>query len=203
MYFSEKLYIMKKLIFAAIFGISMTTNQAKAQAEPFLGQIAFVAFNFAPQGWAECNGQTMSISQNTALFALIGTTYGGNGTSTFNLPDMRGRVLVHNGQGNGLSPYQMGQMGGQESVTLTSAQMPAHSHSVSAVLADGNQSTPNGNLPANTKSLDKEYSSSTADTSMKAGMIGNAGGNEAHENRPPYLAMKCIIALQGIFPPRN
>lgn len=193
---------MKKIIFGAIFGISMISNLTKAQSEPFIGQIAFVAFNYAPNGWVECNGQTMSIAQNETLFSLLGTTYGGNGMTTFQLPDMRGRVLVHNGKGNWTSDYQMGQMGGQESVTLTNAQMPSHSHSVNAVLADGNQSTPKGNLPANTKTLDQEYSNSSPDTTMRQEMIAPSGGNQPHENIQPYVAMKCIIAIQGIYPPR-
>lgn len=195
---------MKKLILLSTFAVTMTINTARAQgAEPFLGQIAFVAFNFVPEGWAECDGQTLPIHQHTALFSLLGTTYGGDGRTTFRLPDMRGRVLVHNGQANGTSAYQMGQTGGTESVTLTAAEMPMHTHSVNAVLADGNASTPKGNLPANTKTLDKEYSTAEADTKMKPGMIGVSGGNLPHENMQPYIAMKCIIAIQGIFPTRN
>ena len=109
---------MKKLLLVAVIGLSMISNTANAQgADPFLGQIAFVPYNFAPRGWAECNGQIMSIAQNTALFSLLGTTYGGNGQTTFALPDMRGRSLVHNGQGPGLSAYTLGEMSGVESVT--------------------------------------------------------------------------------------
>lgn len=194
---------MKKISFLAIFGFAVFTNQADAQAsDPFLGQIAFVAFNFAPIGWAECNGQAMSIVQNSALFALLGTTYGGNGSTTFNLPDMRGRTLVGVGQGPGLSNYSQGQTGGQETVTLNTNQIPAHSHSIAAVKADGNQSSPAGNLPANTKTLDKEYSDATADTTMKSTMVSSTGGNQPHENRSPYLTLKCIIATQGVFPSR-
>ena len=193
---------MKKLILLSIFVFSMTNNQVSAQSEPFLGQIAFVAFNYAPKKWAECNGQTMSIAENSPLFSLLGTMYGGNGMTTFNLPDMRGRVLVGDGQGNGLSPYYLGQVGGQESVTLTNAQMPIHNHSVNAVLADGNASTPTGNVPANTKTLDKEYSSSNPNTTMKPEMIGNAGNNQPHPNIQPYLTMKCIIAIEGVYPSR-
>ena len=175
---------------------------AKAQAtEPFLGQIAFVPYNFVPKNWAACNGQLLPISQNQALFALLGTTYGGNGTTTFALPDMRGRVLVHEGQAPGGSTnYTMGQTGGSESVTLQISQMPAHSHTVNAVTSDGNQNTPTNTLPADTKMLDKEYSDATANTTMKATMINPSGGSQAHENRPPFVTLKCIIALQGIFP---
>lgn len=194
---------MKKISFLAILGFAVFTNEVKAQMEPFIGQIAFVAFNFAPRGWAECNGQSLPISQYTPLFALLGTTYGGDGSTYFNLPDMRGRTLVGVGQGPGLSNYSQGQTGGQETVTLNTNQIPAHSHSIAAVKADGNQSTPEGNLPANTKTLDKEYSDATADTTMKSTMVSSTGGNQPHENRSPYLTLKCIIATQGVFPTRE
>ncbi len=195
---------MKKLLLLAVFGLSVTTNTANAQgADPFLGQIAFVPYNFAPRGWAECNGQLLSIAQNTALFSLLGTTYGGNGQTTFALPDMRGRSLVDDGQGPSLQNYTIGEMAGQETVTLTTIEMPAHNHILNAVTADGNEASPTGNVPANTKTLDKEYSSATPNTTMKNTMVANAGGNQPHENRSPYLVMKCIIALQGIYPPRD
>ncbi|HCN51603.1 MAG TPA: phage tail protein [Chryseobacterium sp.] len=197
---------MKNFIFLCILLISSTfTPTLKAQAtEPFLGQIAFVPYNFVPKNWAECNGQLLSISQNTALFALLGTTYGGNGTTTFALPDMRGRVLVHNGQApGGPTNYTMGQIGGAESVTLNVTQMPSHNHTVNAVTAEGNQNIPTGSLPANTKVLDKEYSDTTADTTMKSTMLNNTGGNQPHENRPPFITLKCIISLTGVFPSQN
>ena len=197
---------MKNFIFLCILLISSTfTPTLKAQAtEPFLGQIAFVPYNFVPKNWAECNGQLLSISQNTALFALLGTTYGGNGITTFALPDKRGRVLVHNGQApGGPTNYTMGQIGGVESVTLIVSQMPPHNHTVNAVIAEGNQSTPTNNLPADTKGLDKEYSDTTATTTMKSTMLNSTGGGQAHENRPPFLTLKCIIALAGIFPSQN
>ncbi|KYH04338.1 MULTISPECIES: phage tail protein [Chryseobacterium] len=197
---------MKNLIFACTLLIGSAFAPAlKAQAsEPFLGQIAFVPYNFAPKYWAECNGQLLPIAQNQALFSLLGTTYGGNGTTTFALPDMRGRVLVHNGQAPG-SPttYTMGETGGAESVTLLITQMPAHNHTVNAVTAEGNQSTPTNNLPADTKGLDKEYSDTAANTVMKNTMVGNTGGSQPHENRPPFITLKCIIALAGVFPSQN
>ncbi|MDM1554167.1 tail fiber protein [Chryseobacterium indologenes] len=197
---------MKNLFLACTLVLSGILAPAlKAQAtEPFLGQIAFVPYTFVPKNWAECNGQIMAISQNQALFALLGTTYGGNGVTTFALPDMRGRVLVHNGQApGGPTVYSMGQIGGSESVTLTVTQMPAHNHTVNAVTAEGNQSTPTNNLPADTKGLDKEYSDTSTNTTMKASMVNNTGGNQPHENRPPFLTLKCIIALSGIFPTQN
>ncbi|SDJ50080.1 phage tail protein [Chryseobacterium jejuense] len=197
---------MKNLLFTCTLLIcSAFSPTLKAQAsEPFLGQIAFVAFTFVPHGWAECNGQTLSISQNQALFSLLGTTYGGDGVTTFALPDMRARVLVHNGQApGGGTTYTMGQIGGAETVTLTVSQMPTHTHTVSAVTAEGNQNVPTGSLPANTKILDKEYSDTAADTTMKSTMLSNAGGSQPHENRPPFLTLKCIIALNGVFPSQN
>ena len=172
--------------------------------EPFIGEVKLFGFNFAPKGYSTCQGQILSIAQNTALFSLLGTTYGGNGTTTFALPDMRGRVLVHNGQApGGPTTYTMGQTGGTESVTLTITEMPAHNHTVSAVTAEGNQSTPTNNLPADTKGLDKEYSDTAANTTMKSTMVGNTGGNQPHENRPPFITLKCIIALAGVFPSQN
>lgn len=194
---------MKKLLLFCVILLILPTTKIKSQTEPYLGQIAFVAFNFAPRGWAECNGQLLPISQNSALFALLGTMYGGNGTSNFALPDMRGRAVVHGGQGSGLSNYSQGQQIGAETVTLNVSEMPAHNHAVKAVLADGNSSVPTGNLPANTKTLDKEYSDATATTNMSGTMVQPAGGNLPHENRPPSLVLKCIIALQGAFPPRD
>lgn len=194
---------MKKQILLSIFGATMLSATMNAQGQdPFLGQIAFVGFNFAPVGWAECNGQLLPIAQNTALFSLLGTQYGGNGTTNFALPDMRGRVVVHSGQGPQLSIYNQGQTGGVESVTLTQGEMPTHTHLVNAVTVEGNDASPTGNLPANTKTLDKEYSTAVANTTMKSTMLNPTGGSLPHENRPPYLALKCIIALQGIFPSR-
>lgn len=196
---------MKNSILALTLFISGTfMSTLKAQSEPFLGQIAFVPYNRAPNGWADCNGQLMPIAQNQALFSLIGTIYGGNGTTTFALPDMRGRVLISQGQGPSNSQnYLIGETGGSEAVTLTQQQMPIHNHTVNAVTAEGNQNTPTGNLPADTKLLDKEYSDANANTTMKATMVNPAGGSQPHENRPPFVTMRCIIALQGIYPSFN
>ena len=194
---------MKKLILSSVFALSMLGNTVSAQSEPFLGQIAFVAFNFVPQGWAACDGQTLSINQNAALFSLLGTQYGGNGQTTFNLPDMRGRSVKSDGTGPGLSPYIVGQSGGVEKVSLAVSQMPTHNHQINAVEADGNQSNPKGNLPANTKALDQEYSDQTGKTTMSSSMVSATGGGLPHENLSPYLTLKCIIALQGIYPSRD
>ena len=167
-------------------------------ASPFLGEILLVPYNFAPRGYAFCNGQILSIAQNTALFALLGTTYGGNGVQTFALPDLRGRVPVSSGQGPGLQPYSLGEIGGFEAVTLLSTQMPAHNHSVGCLADDADQGSPQNHFPANAASY-----SATGGQTMNPAMIGVAGGNQPHENRPPYLVINYVIALQGIFPSRS
>jgi microcystin-dependent protein len=170
-------------------------------SEPFVGEIRMFGFNFAPQGWAMCNGQTLPISQNQALFSLLGTTYGGNGQTTFQLPDLRGRLANHAGQGTGLSPYVLGQNGGTENVTLVQGQMPTHAHSV---LANGSPATatrPGGAVLARTTA--DIYAAAPDGTTMNAGMIGTAGGSQPHPNLQPYLTVNFCIALQGIFPSRN
>lgn len=170
---------------------------------PFLGMIAMFGFNFAPRGWAFCNGQILPIAQNTALFSLLGTTYGGNGQTTFALPDLRGRVPVGQFQGPGLSDYSLGQVAGSETVTLISTQIPAHTHTLNGITEAGTSATPTGNLPANTGALDKEYGTPGTLTAMGAQAIGNTGGSQPHSNIQPYLAINYCIALQGIFPSRN
>jgi microcystin-dependent protein len=173
-------------------------------ATPFLGEIRMFGGNFAPRGWAFCNGQILSISQNTALFSLLGTTYGGNGQTTFALPDLRGRVPNHFGQGPGLSNYTQGQVGGTENVTLLQSQLPAHSHSVNAVAAGGNQASPAGALPAiESTGTSLNFSSSAANTTMNAATISNTGQSQPFPVIQPYLTINFIIALQGIFPSRN
>jgi len=173
-------------------------------ASPFIGQITLFAGNFAPRGWAFCNGQLLSISQNTALFSILGTTYGGDGRTTFGLPDLRGRVPIHPGQGPGLSNYILGQKAGAERVTLTQNQLPSHNHAVNAVAEGGNQASPAGNLPAvESTGTSKDYSDAAATGQMNSGMVGNTGGNEAFSVVQPYQCVNYIIALQGIYPSRN
>jgi len=173
--------------------------------DPWLGEIALVAFNFAPQGWAFCNGQLLSIAQNTALFSLLGTTYGGDGQSTFALPNLQSRVPLHFGQGTGLSAYPLGATGGVESVTLQTAQIPAHTHSYTpqASTAGGAAVSPAGAFWAESASGDTIYQGGNSNTQMKAQALGNTGGGQAHENRQPLLALNYVIALQGIFPSRS
>jgi microcystin-dependent protein len=170
-------------------------------SEPFLGEIRMAGFNFAPQGWAFCNGQIMAINQNQALFSLLGTTFGGDGQTTFALPNLQSRVPIHQGQGVGLSPYVMGENAGTESVTLTQSQMPQHSHTVNANTGGG-QATPSGNFPGNEATPVKIYAVAS-NTTMNAATLSNAGGNQAHSNLQPVLCVNFIIALQGIFPSRS
>ncbi len=156
--------------------IDTSGNQKRvSDTSPYLGEIQMVAFNFAPTGWALCNGQLLSISAYEALFELIGTTYGGNGTTTFGLPDLRSRVAVHQGQGSGLSDRIMGEMSGEENHQLTSSEIPAHSHSVAASTSNGTSSSPSGNYPAVNNEGIQHYGT-TANGTMSASMVGNTGG---------------------------
>ncbi len=175
--------------------------------DPFLGEIRLFAGNFAPIGWALCQGQLLPIAQNTALFSIIGTTYGGDGIRTFALPDLRGRVVVSFGQGQGLSPYQQGQVGGAENSTLTTAQMPAHSHTVNAS-ETATTGDPKGAVPAKTVGPTigqdpKAYAAASDGTTMNNAMIGIAGGSQPVSILQPYLVINYIIALQGVFPSRG
>lgn len=179
------------------------SNNAYAQ-DPYLGEIKLVPYYFAPQGWAECNGQILSISQYSALFSLLGTTYGGDGVSTFALPDLRSRVPIHVGTGPGLPTYQLGQTGGTPTNTLVANNLPQHVHPVNAILEDGDQPSPAGALLANTKTLDGEYKTSGATTQMNSAMIGtNATTNQAVNNVQPFLVLRYIIALQGTYPSQS
>ena len=169
---------------------------------PFLGMIALFGFTFAPNGWAFCNGQLLSIAQNTALFALLGTTYGGNGINNFALPDLRGRVPIHFGQGAGLSNYIQGQVSGNESATLLINNMPAHNHTLNAFSELGDTSAPSGALLGNTGALDREYRASGTSVQMSSAAIGVSGGSQPFSILQPYLALNYCIAMQGIFPSR-
>lgn len=163
-----------------------------------------VGFNFAPKGWALCNGQLLAISQNTALFSPLGTYYGGNGTSNFALPNLQSRVPIHAGQGAGLSSYVLGEQTGTESVTLLTAQIPAHNHIVNGVASGGNQAGPGGGSPAmESTGTSLDYSNAPPNSAMNAAMVSNTGGNQPHANIQPVLCVNFIIALQGIFPSRN
>lgn len=166
-------------------------------AEPFLSEIRIMSFNFAPKGWAQCNGQFLPINQNQALFSLLGTTYGGNGQTTFALPDLRGRVPVHEGDG-----HTLGERAGVSAQTVSISQMPAHTHVLNAGSADGNLATPVNNFWG--AHSERPYSSEAANlTAMHAAGTSNAGGSQPHENRMPGLVLTFCIALQGIFPSQN
>lgn len=178
---------------------------------PYIGEIRLFAGNFAPNGYAFCHGQSLSIAQNTALFALIGTTYGGNGQTTFNLPDLRSRVPLHQGQGPGLSNYTIGEASGVEQVTLTTAQMPAHSHVLNATTATGSVTMPGPTVMlatpveagVNTSLYVVPGTSTVNQAPMAAQSIGVAGGSQPHDNMMPFQVLNYIIATQGIFPSRN
>jgi microcystin-dependent protein len=173
-------------------------------SEPYIGQIMIFGFNFAPIGYAFCAGQLQSIAQNQALFAIIGTTYGGNGTTNFALPDIRERAVMNIGHGAGLSSYDLGQQSGVANVTVTQAQMPQHNHQ--AFGTAGSQEdlgpTANGWLGEKTQGIET-FSNTAADTTMSSSFLSIAGGSQPHPNEQPYLAMNYCIALEGIFPSRN
>ena len=168
--------------------------------EPFIAQIMLFGGNFAPRGWAFCDGQLLPISSNSALFSIIGTAYGGDGRTTFALPDLRGRVPMHAGTGPGLTPRQIGQTVGVEGVALTEAQMPAHSHAVNVLNDPANNDRPAGDLLARASI----YSGSTGSTvALSDQTISATGSGQQHENMQPTLCINYIIALQGIFPSRS
>ncbi|GAA3646100.1 phage tail protein [Flavivirga jejuensis] len=177
-------------------------NNVNAQ-EAYLGDIKLTAISFDQRGWVSCEGQLLPISQNTALFSLLGTTYGGDGRTTFGLPDLRGRVPMGTGTGAGLSYRKQGQRGGSERNVLDVSQMPTHSHAVNAVVEDGNQSVPTNHLLAGTKAFDMEYSSTAPNTTMNPLMISSSGGNQSVNNLQPYLVLRYVICIQGLFPSRS
>jgi len=171
-------------------------------SDPFVAEIRVLPFNFAPVGWATCDGQLLPISQNTALFSLLGTNYGGDGKSTFGLPRLTGRFAMGEGQGPGLSQRSLGEDLGAASVTLLTSEMPAHNHDLKAG-ASGLAASPAGALPAPAANGASTYRAPGAPAPMAADAIGVAGGGQPHENRQPYLGLMFCIALQGIFPSRN
>ena len=170
-------------------------------SNPFIGEIRMFGGSFAPAGWAFCAGQLMAISQNDALFTLIGTTYGGDGQETFGLPDLQGRMPVHQGTNPQGGNYTIGQTGGSESVTLTTNQIPGHPHPFQCSSQTGTQPSPaNGMSASNTLN---QFAAAGAGQPMKAGLMNPAGGSQPHENMMPYLVISFIISLFGIFPSQN
>jgi microcystin-dependent protein len=209
--------LLKKAILPLAFA-STSLPVAACGSQPFVGEICTFAFNFCPQGFAETSGQLLDISQNTALFSLLGTTYGGNGQTTFALPDLRGRLVVGAGAGAGLTSVALGEKGGQQSVTLTSANLPTHTHGAATTIVSSLRGTnaaatsakPQASILAKSGAK-KSYKPGVANvtladssiSSTATTVIGAAGSNQAFDNRQPYLGMTTCIALQGVFPARN
>jgi microcystin-dependent protein len=176
-------------------------------ADPFVAEIRIFPFNFAPKGWAFCDGQLLPLSQNTALFSLLGTTYGGDGKSTFALPDLQGRAPMQPGQGQGLSLHDLGEESGSETVTLLTSEMPAHAHNVGrATDQPANSPTPVTNvwaLGGSVRAVVNLYNPGAATAAMKTDIIQVSGASFPHNNMQPYLTLNFCIALQGVFPPRS
>jgi microcystin-dependent protein len=175
-------------------------------SEPFLAEIRAFGFNFAPLGWAFCDGQVMPLSQNTALFSLLGTYFGGDGRTNFGLPNLQASVPLQQGQGPGLSDYVLGESGGVPTVNLLTTQIPSHSHALQCSTATADDTSPVGAIPAAPQALrGQHFFASTPGSSpvMKANLLAPAGGNQPHNNLPPYLALNFCIALTGIFPSRS
>ncbi len=175
---------------------------------PYLGEVRMFGGNFAPAGWALCNGQILAIASNAPLFSLLGTTYGGNGQTNFGLPDLRGRLPMHQGTGQGLTPRVIGELGGVENVTLTADELPSHSHALNATSADGGLPSPANGLPATPKNGATPYlylvpgTSQVNPVAMGASITPNVGG-QPHDNLMPSLCVSFIIATAGVFPSRN
>ncbi len=174
-------------------------------ADPFVAEIRIFPFNFAPRGWAFCDGQLLPLSQNTALFSLLGTTYGGNGKSNFALPNLQGRAPMHPGQGPGLSLHDLGETGGSETVTLLESEIPSHSHTAGAQNVPlGGVAAPGSNTTLNRPASGNLFKSGSAPlTPMASQTLAPSGGDQPHNNMMPYLTLNFCIALQGVFPPRT
>jgi microcystin-dependent protein len=171
-------------------------------ADPFVAEIRIFPFNFAPRGWAFCDGQLLPLSQNTALFSLLGTTYGGNGMSTFALPNLQGRAPMHPGQGPGLSLHDLGEEGGSQTVSLLESEIPSHSHALQGVVSLSAARTPAANALARSRG-GNAYTTATGLVAMAPEAVAPAGGDQPHNNMQPYLCLYFCIALQGVFPPRT
>lgn len=187
-----------------VFVLTLFVSFVSFSQEGFIGEVRMFAGNFPPRTWAFCEGQLLPISQNQALFSILGTMYGGDGRTTFGLPDLRGRIPMGMGSGPGLTPRNsQGQKLGSETNTLTTVNLPSHNHTVNAVSTTGNSTAPGGHVLANTNNFDNEYSNASANTTMNNSMIGNTGGSQAVNNIQPSTTIRFIICLQGVFPSRN
>ena len=171
-------------------------------SEPFVGEIRMFAGNFAPRGWALCDGQLLAVSQNDALFSLLGTIYGGDGRTTFALPDLRGRIPIHAGSGPGLTLRRIGAKGGMENVTVTANQLPSHTHPLQGTDDLGNTPSPSGNVPARSTSVDA-YIGAAPSTNLSTSAVTSVGGSQSHVNLQPFLCINFIVALFGIYPSRH
>jgi microcystin-dependent protein len=171
--------------------------------DPFVAEIRIFPFNFAPKGWAFCDGQLLPLSQNTALFSLLGTTYGGDGKSNFALPDVQGRAPMHPGQGPGLSLHDLGETGGAETVTLLESEIPSHTHSLQASVRDATTRLPGGSLPAKGVGVQLYLTPTSPIVQLSDNAVAPAGGDQPHNNMMQYLTLNFCIALQGVFPPRT
>ncbi len=171
--------------------------------DPFVAEIRIFPFNFAPKGWAFCDGQILPLSQNTALFSLLGTTYGGDGKSNFALPNMQGNAPMHPGQGPGLSLHDLGETGGSETVSLLESEIPSHSHALRASIDDGDLTIPSPSRVLAKSTGQNVYSSTATLNMMSDNAVAPAGGDQPHNNMQPYLALNFCIALQGVYPPRT
>lgn len=172
-------------------------------ADPFVAEIRIFPFNFAPRGWAWCDGQLLPLSQNTALFSLLGTTYGGNGKSNFALPDLQGRAPMHPGQGPGLSLHDLGETGGSDTVSLLESEIPNHAHAVRGTNNDADRRTPAGMSLGKPPRGTPYFSGAASLVSMSDSTLAPAGGDQPHNNLMPYLTFYFCIALQGVYPPRT
>lgn len=177
-------------------------------AEPFIGEIRLFPYNFAPRGWAFCDGQLLPIAENTALFSLIGTIYGGDGRTTMGLPNLEARATLAEGRGPGLSYYRLGERSGTPMVTLSEAQLPTHNHAANAMRALGTSGEPSGNLMAGTDNVPTfmpyvRDAATQPKVDMSSSALANSGGSQAHENRQPFLVIPFCIALMGLYPSRS
>ena len=196
---------MKNIKIIIVLFVLSFFNQKSYSQQVFMGQIKIFAGNFAPAGWVFCDGSLLPISEYEALFQVIGTTYGGDGQTTFAVPDFRGRIVTgaNNSTGPGLSTIQLGQLYGAETNTMTVNQMPAHNHPIACVSTAGNQNLPTGNLFANAGILDKEYANLSPNTTMRSNMVNPAGGSQPFTNMQPTTGLNYIISLYGVFPSPN
>ncbi|TYB78416.1 phage tail protein [Bizionia myxarmorum] len=194
---------MKKTITILSLLLCLSFSKTANSQEAYLGDIKITAINFEQRYWMECDGRLLQINLHNALFSLLGTQYGGDGMTTFRLPDLRGRVPIGQGNGPGLPSYIQGSSAGYPITTLEVANLPAHNHTVNAVTEDGDSSSPTNNFPAGTKLLDQEYATTGTTTTMNPAMVGNTGNGTAVNNMQPYVTLRYVICVSGLFPQRN